>query len=78
VLSRLGPYRDLGLSPQGRDHKKLQGDLADLIPPNLRYGLHVNLVQHGRTICQSERRRPGAWTFACSAGNIGSSFGFAR
>src|SRR5207245_1075676 len=37
VLSRLGPYRELGLSLEGRDHKKLQGDLADLIPPNLRY-----------------------------------------
>ena len=55
VLSRLGPYRELGLSLEGRDHKKLQGDLADLVPPNLRYGLHVNLVQHGRTICRSER-----------------------
>ena len=50
VLSRLGPYRELGLSLEGRDHKKLQGDLADLVPPNLRYGLHVNLVQHGQTM----------------------------
>jgi endonuclease III len=33
VLSRLGPYRELGLSLEGRDHKKLQGDLADLVPP---------------------------------------------
>src|SRR5712671_579010 len=55
VFSRLGPYRELGLSLEGRDHKKLQGDLADLVPPNLRHGLHVNLVQHGRTICRSER-----------------------
>jgi|SRR5882724_9708099 len=46
---------ELGLSLEGRDHKKLQGDLAELIPPNLRHGLHVNLVQHGRTICRSER-----------------------
>jgi endonuclease III len=50
VLSRLSPYRELGLSLEGRDHKKLQADLADLVPPNLRHGLHVNLVQHGRTI----------------------------
>jgi DNA (cytosine-5)-methyltransferase 1 len=55
VLSRLGPYRELGLSLAGKGHKTLQRDLADLIPPNLRYGLHVNLVQHGRTICRSER-----------------------
>jgi endonuclease III len=53
VLSRLGPYRELGLSLEGYDHKQLQRILADLIPPNLRYSLHVNLVQHGRTICRS-------------------------
>ena len=27
--------------------------LVDLIPANLRYSLHVNLIQHGRTICRS-------------------------
>src|SRR5262249_40677073 len=46
VLSRIGPYRELGLSLEGLDHKKLQKILADLIPPNLRYSLHVNLVMH--------------------------------
>jgi DNA (cytosine-5)-methyltransferase 1 len=55
VLSRLWPYRELGLSLEDRDHKQLQRDLVDLIPPNLRYSLHVNLVQHGRSVCQSER-----------------------
>jgi endonuclease III len=50
VLSRLGPYRELGLSLEGRDHKKLQGDLADLVPPNPRYGLHVNLAQRGQSV----------------------------
>jgi DNA (cytosine-5)-methyltransferase 1 len=35
------------------DHKRLQKLLVDLIPPNLRYSLHVNLIQHGRTICRS-------------------------
>src|SRR5262249_31821950 len=39
----------------GLDHKKLQAELADLVPPNLRYGLHVNLVAHGRTVCRSVR-----------------------
>jgi endonuclease III len=55
VLSRLGPYRELGLSLDGLDHKKLQRVLADLIPPNLRYSLHVNLVEHGRAVCRSVR-----------------------
>ncbi len=55
VLSRLGPYRELGLSLAGLDHKKLQRLLADLVPPNLRYSLHVNLVAHGRAVCRSPR-----------------------
>lgn len=55
VLSRLGPYRELGLSLRGLDHKQLQALLADLIPPNLRYSLHVNLLVHGREVCRSPR-----------------------
>jgi DNA (cytosine-5)-methyltransferase 1 len=55
ILSRLGPYRTLGLSLSGLGHKKLQAELADLIPPNLRYSLHVNLVAHGRTVCRAVR-----------------------
>jgi DNA (cytosine-5)-methyltransferase 1 len=55
VLARLGPYRELGLSLDGLDHKKLQRVLPDLVPPNLRYSLHVNLVAHGRAVCHSLR-----------------------
>jgi DNA (cytosine-5)-methyltransferase 1 len=53
VLSRLGPYRELGLDLSGLDHKQLQAALVDLVPPNLRYSLHVNLVSHGREVCRS-------------------------
>src|SRR5262249_29404408 len=55
TLARLGPYRELGLSLLGLDHKKLQAELAGLVPPNLRYSLHVNLVAHGREICRAVR-----------------------
>ena len=55
VLSRLSPYRGLGLSLEGLDHKKLQRELAELVPPNLRYSLHVNLVEHGRAVCRSPK-----------------------
>lgn len=55
VLSRLGPYRELGLSMKGLDHKKLQVLLADIIPPTIRHSLHVNLIEHGRTVCHSTR-----------------------
>ncbi len=55
VLSRLGLYRELGLSLEGLDHKQLQRVLAELVPPNLRHSLHVNLIEHGRTVCRSLR-----------------------
>lgn len=53
VLTRLGLFRNLGLQLAGLDHKQLQAVLADLIPPNLRYSLHVNLVVHGREVCRA-------------------------
>lgn len=55
VLTRLGPYRELGLDLQGQDHKQLQRTLTDLVPPNLRYSLHVNLVEHGREVCKAPK-----------------------
>lgn len=51
VLQRLGLHRTLGLDLTGLDHKQLQTVLADLVPPNLRLPLHVNLVTHGRAVC---------------------------
>jgi endonuclease III len=35
VLARLGPYRELGLSLEGYDHKQLQHILLNLIRPSL-------------------------------------------
>ena len=35
VMTRLGPYRELGLSLDGLDHKQLQKVLDDLIPADL-------------------------------------------
>jgi hypothetical protein len=55
VLTRIGLYRELGLTLEGLDHKKLQRELADMIPPNLRYSLHVNVVEHGRAVCRSPK-----------------------
>jgi DNA (cytosine-5)-methyltransferase 1 len=53
VLQRMGPYRELGLDLKGLDHKKLQAVLANIVPPNLRRSLHVNLVVHGREVCRA-------------------------
>ena len=66
VLSRIGPYRELGLSLDGLDHKKLQLELAELMPPNLRYSLHVNLVEHGRAVC----KRPKPLCEKCEIRNL--------
>jgi DNA (cytosine-5)-methyltransferase 1 len=55
VLCRLEPFRELGLVLGGMDHKQLQSVLADLVPPNLRYSLHVNLISHGREICRAQK-----------------------
>jgi DNA (cytosine-5)-methyltransferase 1 len=60
VLQRLGLYRNLGLDLGDLDHKQLQDVLADLVPPNLRYSLHVNLVAHGREVCTSVSPNCGA------------------
>ena len=59
ILARLNPYRELGLDLDGLDHKQKQAVLADLIPPNLRYSLHVTLIAHGREICAGQRPRCG-------------------
>ena len=56
VLSRLGPYRELGLdAARGSTTRSCSAMLAELIPPNLRYSLHVNLVEHGRAVCRSPK-----------------------
>ena len=57
LLARIRAYRELGLDLDPHDHKRRQALLADLIPPNLRYGLHVNLIAHGRAICHGQRPR---------------------
>lgn len=55
ILRRLGVFRQLGVELEGLDHKKPQTVLEDLVPPPLRYSLHVNLVVHGREVCRSRK-----------------------
>lgn len=47
VLTRIG-YLRLGL-----DHKEAQQELAHMVPPELAYSLHVNLVAHGKKVCRA-------------------------
>lgn len=55
VLARLGIFELLRVDLSAMDHKRKQAILADLVPPDLRYGLHVNLIAHGRDICRAVR-----------------------
>lgn len=42
----------LGLINEKSNHKKAQKVLARVIPEDMRYSFHVNLVAHGRKICK--------------------------
>ncbi|MCG3193674.1 MAG: Endonuclease III [Thermoanaerobaculia bacterium] len=53
VLARLGCLRTIGIELLPMGHKERQRALEDAMPPDLRYGLHVNLVAHGRTVCRA-------------------------
>lgn len=53
VLERVGLFGSLGFSLAGLHRKEIQKRLAQLIPPDLRYSLHVNLIAHGRKFCTS-------------------------
>lgn len=46
----------MGFINKGLDHDRAQKELAGLFPPRLRYGLHVNMVAHGRKICRKKGR----------------------
>lgn len=41
----------VGYLPAGVDRKAAHDVLQDLVPPPIRYSLHVNLVHHGKEIC---------------------------
>lgn len=73
-LSRLDPFRENGTSLVGLNRRKLQAVLPGLVPSDLRYSLHVNLIAHGRAVCRSVRpacsecltpRPMPAWSGSC-------------
>jgi len=49
--------RRLGWVPASTSPEAIQTILEPLIPPQLRYGLHVNLIAHGRQLCRPQRPR---------------------
>lgn len=53
VLARLGCLQEILPDLAMMDHKAKQRALIAVIPPDLRYGLHVNLLVHGRETCKA-------------------------
>ena len=47
----------LGLIPPGATAEKAHGILEALVPPELYYALHLNLIAHGRAVCKAQRPR---------------------
>lgn len=52
IIKRLG-----WIEPDSKYTKSIQDYIQELIPPKIRYKLHVNLIQHGRKICFPFRPR---------------------
>src|SRR6266508_2534799 len=47
----------LGWIPAGASAERAHQLLGRLVPPDIRYDLHVGLVTHGRTVCKAQRPR---------------------
>ena len=46
--------RRLGLVPEDTDARKTHILMQKLVPENLVYSLHLNLIQHGRRVCKAQ------------------------
>ena len=49
----------LGLVPENASAERTHEILNDIVPPELRYELHVLLIGHGRTVCVARKPRCG-------------------
>jgi DNA (cytosine-5)-methyltransferase 1 len=70
VFTRLGIYRELGLSFEGLGTSQRRRLLAELIPPNLLDSLRPALIAHGREIC----RPKNAVCSECELRNLCSTY----
>lgn len=55
VLSRLGPYRALGMDLKRLHHSKRRNVVPTLLPPNLRLILNQRLATHGDVVCHEKQ-----------------------
>lgn len=66
TLMRMGMFELVGLNLSRLDHKQKQRHLEELVPPDLRYSLHVLCLSLGRDLCGAGRPR----CHACPLGSI--------
>lgn len=57
ILTRTGLLAPLAETLEGLEHRKAQQVIAPLIPPDIAYTLHVNMVAHGQEICRERNPR---------------------
>ena len=43
--------RRLGAIPQHVKHETMNRHMQEIVPPGIRYDLHVNMILHGRSVC---------------------------
>lgn len=55
LMQRLGVFETIGLELEPMDHKQKQKHLTNLVPPHLRYSLHVNALMLGRELCPARK-----------------------
>jgi len=57
IFTRTGLLDSLTGPLAGLEHRKAQAAIAPLVPPDVAYTLHVNMVAHGQEICRERNPR---------------------
>lgn len=60
----------LGWVPEGLSERAVHQQLESIVPPELRYSLHVNTIWHGRSVCRAVKPHCGGCVLqkGCSFG----------
>jgi endonuclease-3 len=64
--------RRLGLIPGGTGRLKAHDLLEDIVPERLYYSLHLNLIAHGRAVCQARKPACDRCVFRGDCGHYAS------
>ena len=44
-----------GWVPCGLSERRIHDQLEEIVPPELRLGLHINMIWHGQSVCRALR-----------------------